>query len=236
MAWSSNAKFLAAVNLRKKAAAPASKPPGKLKPSSSQQQQQHTAVVKEASLVPSFAGSVAADVAEEYDPSRPNEYDDYLAYIANQKTEGGFSLKRLEAFHNKNEDHAVKKLFSDNSSKRSSDSRSTEKSYSYGPARFSSSATSVLVLMNMAAIGHVDADLEAEAASECQKYGRVLACDLREQPTVTSEEEAVQIFVKYQDRHAAQRAADNLDGRFFGGRTIRATFYDERTYEVEFAK
>ncbi|KAL0698647.1 hypothetical protein Bca4012_054769 [Brassica carinata] len=81
--------------------------------------------------------------------------------------------------------------------------------------------------------GEVDDELEEEVGSECGKYGtvtRVLIFEITEPNFPTHE--AVRIFVQFSRPEETTKALVDLDGRFFGGRTVRATFYDE----VKFSK
>lgn len=81
--------------------------------------------------------------------------------------------------------------------------------------------------------GEVDDELEEEVGSECGKYGtvtRVLIFEITEANFPTHE--AVRIFVQFSRSEETTKALVDLDGRFFGGRTVRATFYDE----VKFSK
>jgi splicing factor 45 len=43
--------------------------------------------------------------------------------------------------------------------------------------------------------------------------------------------QAVRIFVKFQSALSAQRAVDDLNGRYFGGRIVTATFFDAARFE-----
>ncbi|CAF2044660.1 hypothetical protein BRARA_I02809 [Brassica rapa] len=93
--------------------------------------------------------------------------------------------------------------------------------------------TRVLLLTNMVGPGEVDDELEEEVGSECGKYGtvtRVLIFEITEANFPTHE--AVRIFVQFSRSEETTKALVDLDGRFFGGRTVRATFYDE----VKFSK
>ncbi|KAF8092835.1 hypothetical protein N665_0400s0034 [Sinapis alba] len=88
--------------------------------------------------------------------------------------------------------------------------------------------TRVLLLRNMVGPGEVDDELEEEVGSECGKYGtvtRVLIFEITEANFPTHE--AVRIFVQFSRPEETTKALVDLDGRFFGGRTVRATFYDE---------
>lgn len=73
--------------------------------------------------------------------------------------------------------------------------------------------------------GEVDEDLEPEVKDECNtKYGDVARVIIHEildaQP-----EEAVRIFVEFKRIESAIKAVVDLNGRFFGGRQVRAGFY-----------
>lgn len=79
--------------------------------------------------------------------------------------------------------------------------------------------------------GEVDDELEEEVGSECGKYGtvtRVLIFEIT-QPNFPTHE-AVRIFVQFSRPEETTKALVDLDGRFFGGRTVRATFYDESKF------
>lgn len=88
--------------------------------------------------------------------------------------------------------------------------------------------TRVMLLRNMVGPGEVDDELEDEVASECAKYGtvtRVLIFEITE-PNFPVDE-AVRIFVQFERSEETTKALIDLDGRYFGGRTVRAGFYDE---------
>ncbi|GLJ08100.1 hypothetical protein SUGI_0081310 [Cryptomeria japonica] len=88
--------------------------------------------------------------------------------------------------------------------------------------------TRVLLLRNMVGPGEVDDELEDEVASECAKYGtvtRVLIFEITEPDFPT--DEAVRIFVQFERSEQTTKALIDLDGRFFGGRVVHASFYDE---------
>jgi len=83
----------------------------------------------------------------------------------------------------------------------------------------------VVCLRNMVGPGEVDEDLEPETAEECTKYGKVIKCVIMELPDVV-EEEAVRIFIEFERLESAIKAIVDLNGRFFGGRQVRACFYN----------
>ncbi|CAD6222246.1 GSCOCG00000856001-RA-CDS [Cotesia congregata] len=87
------------------------------------------------------------------------------------------------------------------------------------------SPSKVVLLRNMVGPGEVDADLEPEVKDECNtKYGdvgRVLIHEVMDVPP----EEAVRIFVEFKRIESAIKAVVDLNGRFFGGRQVKAGFY-----------
>ncbi|CAG2053685.1 unnamed protein product [Timema podura] len=109
------------------------------------------------------------------------------------------------------------------------------------------SPSKVVLLRNMVGPGEVDEDLEPEVKDECNtKYGDVIKVIIFEQPNVPHEE-AVRIFVEFKRIESAikgelQQDYENIDyahlttifvftavvdlnGRFFGGRQVKAGFY-----------
>jgi splicing factor 45 len=97
----------------------------------------------------------------------------------------------------------------------------------------SDSSSRVVLLCNMAAPGEVDDDLAEEVQDECtQKYGPVQQCFVYECAAGLGlpNEEAVRTFVMFEECNAAESARASLDGRFFGGRKVRASFYDEAKF------
>jgi len=83
----------------------------------------------------------------------------------------------------------------------------------------------VVLLRNMVGPGEVDEDLEAEVKEECSKYGEVFKCVIFEIPYNT-DDEAVRIFVEFKRVESAIKAVVDLNGRYFGGRIIKAGFYN----------
>ncbi|KAG2177068.1 hypothetical protein INT43_007724 [Umbelopsis isabellina] len=93
-------------------------------------------------------------------------------------------------------------------------------------------ATQIVLLRNMVGPGEVDDMLQHETADECGKYGKVERCLIFEVPeSQVGANQAVRIFVKFDSAIAAQRAVDDLNGRYFGGRVVTATFYDPARFE-----
>ncbi|CAF0785412.1 unnamed protein product [Brachionus calyciflorus] len=93
------------------------------------------------------------------------------------------------------------------------------------PPEVMKNMSKVVLLRNMVAPGEVDSDLEAETKEECQKYGEVNSCVIYVMSN-KSEEEAVRIFVEFKTLPSAIKALTDLNGRFFGGRKVKATFYN----------
>lgn len=79
--------------------------------------------------------------------------------------------------------------------------------------------------------GEVDDDLEDEVASECAKYGTVTRVLIYEvvDPNFPADE-AVRIFIQFERSEETTKAYVDLDGRFFGGRVVRAAFYSEERF------
>jgi splicing factor 45 len=79
--------------------------------------------------------------------------------------------------------------------------------------------------------GEVDDELEYEVATECANYGtvsRVLIFEIT-QPNFPPEE-AVRIFIQFERAEEATKAMVDLQGRYFGGRIVQATFFDEERF------
>lgn len=77
----------------------------------------------------------------------------------------------------------------------------------------------------MVGAGDVDDELEGEVKDECNtKYGDVVTVVISELKN-TSPEEAVRIFVEFKRIESAIKAVVDLNGRFFGGRQVKAGFY-----------
>ncbi|KAL8563504.1 hypothetical protein ACOMHN_066171 [Nucella lapillus] len=82
----------------------------------------------------------------------------------------------------------------------------------------------VILLMNMVGPGEVDEELEPETAEECTKYGKVTKVVIYELPDVP-DDEAVRIFVEFERMESAIKAIVDLNGRYFGGRIVRGSFF-----------
>lgn len=79
--------------------------------------------------------------------------------------------------------------------------------------------------------GDVDDELEPEVKDECNtKYGDVNSVIIHELPEAPSDE-AVRIFVEFRRIESAIKAVVDLNGRFFGGRQVKAGFYSFEKFE-----
>lgn len=79
--------------------------------------------------------------------------------------------------------------------------------------------------------GEVDDELEPEVKDECNtKYGPVGSVIIHEIPH-ENHEEAVRIFVEFLRIESAIKAVVDLNGRFFGGRQVKAGFYDTEKFD-----
>ncbi|XP_062339358.1 splicing factor 45 isoform X3 [Osmerus eperlanus] len=91
--------------------------------------------------------------------------------------------------------------------------------------------TKVVLLRNMVGRGEVDEDLEGETKEECEKYGKVTKCVIFEIALVT-DDEAVRIFLEFERVESAIKAVVDLNGRYFGGRVVKACFYNLDKFRV----
>eukprot|EP00811_Abedinium_folium_P011846 NODE_20973_length_774_cov_7.491499.p1 GENE.NODE_20973_length_774_cov_7.491499~~NODE_20973_length_774_cov_7.491499.p1 ORF type:complete len:179 (+),score=72.37 NODE_20973_length_774_cov_7.491499:3-539(+) len=97
------------------------------------------------------------------------------------------------------------------------------------PPAFNQTPTRVLLLNNLVGAGEVDEDLEGETAEEAGKYGKLRTCVVREMHGLP-DTEAVRIFLEYERIEDATRALVDMNGRYFGGRVVKARFFDEQRY------
>ncbi|XP_055047228.1 splicing factor 45 isoform X2 [Misgurnus anguillicaudatus] len=91
--------------------------------------------------------------------------------------------------------------------------------------------TKVVLLRNMVGRGEVDEDLEGETKEECEKYGKVVKCVIFEISGVP-DEDAVRIFLEFERVESAIKAVVDLNGRYFGGRVVKACFYNLDRFRV----
>ena len=78
-------------------------------------------------------------------------------------------------------------------------------------------------------VDHGSAVCGPQVGEECSKYGTVQRVVIFE---VTEDgfpaELAVRIFIEFDRIESATKALVDLEGRFFGGRSVRANFYSEQ--------
>ncbi|CAF1124754.1 unnamed protein product, partial [Rotaria sordida] len=93
----------------------------------------------------------------------------------------------------------------------------------------------VCVLRNMVSSEEVDDDLQQEITEECSKYGEVskVVIYTEKQGEEDNAEQIVKIFVEFQNSKEAEKSAESLNGRWFGGRMIKAELYDQVAYQAE---
>jgi hypothetical protein len=94
----------------------------------------------------------------------------------------------------------------------------------------------IVLLKNMVGPNEVDNVLADETKQECLKYGPVSTCvvfEVEEQigDKLTPDHERVRTFVAFERQESAVKAYRDLNGRFFGGRQITASFYDESKFD-----
>uniref|UniRef100_A0A0R3S508 Splicing factor 45 n=1 Tax=Elaeophora elaphi TaxID=1147741 RepID=A0A0R3S508_9BILA len=89
----------------------------------------------------------------------------------------------------------------------------------------------ILLLRNMVSPNEIDDQLEPEVKDEMKKYGQVNKVIIFRLLQV-SDDEAVRIFIEFTNIGQAIKAFVDLNGRFFGGRSIKASFYDLEAYNA----
>merc|ERR1712187_355373 len=90
--------------------------------------------------------------------------------------------------------------------------------------------TRVLLLNNLVGAGEVDEDLEGETAEEAGKYGKLKRCVIKEIKGLP-DDQAVRIFLEYERVEDATKALVDMNGRYFGGRIVKARFFDPARFE-----
>ncbi|GJN87341.1 hypothetical protein Rhopal_000290-T1 [Rhodotorula paludigena] len=99
-------------------------------------------------------------------------------------------------------------------------------------AQMGGDASRVVLLTNLCGADEVDDDLPGEVAEEANKIGVVERCFVYVVPGETRDDEAVRIFLVMSGLAGGYNAVRSFEGRFFGGRTVRARFYDEKAFNA----
>lgn len=95
-------------------------------------------------------------------------------------------------------------------------------------------ASRTVLLCNMVAADEVDEALHHEIQEECSKWGRVGRLVIYNERQNEDDDPAhadVKIFVQFAEPDEAVAAAGALNGRYFGGRTVRAALYDQDLFD-----
>ncbi|KAL0269448.1 UNVERIFIED_CONTAM: hypothetical protein PYX00_007177 [Menopon gallinae] len=91
----------------------------------------------------------------------------------------------------------------------------------------------VIVLRNMVEPEDVDETLQEEIQDECSKYGvveRVIIYNEKQSDNDDSDI-IVKIFVEFARTAEAESARNGLNGRYFGGRLVRCSLYDQALFD-----
>ena len=90
----------------------------------------------------------------------------------------------------------------------------------------------VIILRNMVGPEDVDEELQSEITDECGKYGEVERVVIYQEQQGEEEdaEVIVKIFVEFESSKSSEAAIEALNGRFFGGRVVKAEIYDQAAF------
>jgi len=93
----------------------------------------------------------------------------------------------------------------------------------------------VLLLRNMVGPDEVDEDLQSEIETECTNYGKVEQVIIYNERQDEGEdaEVIVKIFVEFEKFEQVKKAREALHGRFFSGRKVNATLYDQELFDQQ---
>uniref|UniRef100_A0A8C6Q9V7 Splicing factor 45 n=1 Tax=Nannospalax galili TaxID=1026970 RepID=A0A8C6Q9V7_NANGA len=96
---------------------------------------------------------------------------------------------------------------------------------------FKSFPTKVVLLWNTVGAGEVDEHLEVETKEECEKYGKIGKYVISEIPGAP-DDEAVRMFLEFERVVSAIKAVVDLNGRYSGGRVVKACFHNLDKFRV----
>ena len=77
----------------------------------------------------------------------------------------------------------------------------------------------------------MDETLEEEITEECGKYGQVKNVVIYTEPPSQQNAAFVKIFVMFATHQHCNSAITNLNGRYFGGRTIQALHFPQEKFD-----
>jgi len=99
----------------------------------------------------------------------------------------------------------------------------------------SRNASVVLLLRNMVGPEDVDEDLQRDIEEECAKYGKVVQVIIYQerQSEAADAEINVKVFVEFETYEEVKKGKEALNGRFFSGRKIHASVYDQELYDQQ---
>lgn len=94
----------------------------------------------------------------------------------------------------------------------------------------------VVILRNMVGPDDVDDLLKEEIQDECTKFGVVERVIIYNEKQTDNEDDdtadvIVKIFVEFSLPSETEKAKDALNGRYFGGRLVRAELYDQALFD-----
>merc|ERR1712129_388939 len=76
----------------------------------------------------------------------------------------------------------------------------------------------MVCLDNLVGPGEADEDLAEEVREECNHFGKVERVEVQE----FGEKKNVRVYVTFKDSTACGKAIQNMNGRWFGGRQVKA--------------